>query len=96
MKSHQEQRMVNVLSTPCHIRHDKGGGDCKDRTALIQTNAATQKLLFDRGLCIAEKRIAPWKRVRKQFRKLLVEFLKPVFGIGSIREKTVIFGLGQG
>ena len=88
--------MVNVLSTPRHIRHDKGGGDGKDRTAVIQTDTATQKLLFDRGLCKAEKRIAPWKRVRKQFGKFLVEFLKPVFSIGSIREKTVVFGLSQG
>jgi hypothetical protein len=38
----------------------------------------------------------PWKGVGKQCGKLLVEFLSPSFGIGSIREKTVIFGLGQG
>ena len=88
--------MVDVLGPPRHVRHDEGGCDGKDRTAVIQTNAAAQELLFDRGLCKAEKRIAPWKRVRKQCGKLLVEFLKPVFGIGSIREKTVIFGLGQG
>jgi hypothetical protein len=42
---------------------------------LLQTNAATQELLFDRGLCITEKRIASWKGVGKQFGKLLVEFL---------------------
>ena len=46
MKSPQEQRIVNVLGTPRHGRHDKGGGDRKDRTALLQTNAATQQLLF--------------------------------------------------
>jgi hypothetical protein len=96
MQSPQEQRMVNVLSTPRHRRHDKGGGDRKDRTALIQTNTATQKLLFDRGLCKAETRLAPGKRVRKQCGTFLVEFLKPVFGRGSIREKTVICGLSQG
>ena len=88
--------MVDVVGTPRHVRHHKGGGDGKDRTALIQTNAATQELLFDRGLCIAEERIAPWKRLRKQCGTLLVEFLKPVFGIGAIREKTGILGLGQG
>jgi hypothetical protein len=63
---------------------------------LLQTNAATQELLFDRGLRIAEEGLAPWKCVRKQLGTLLVELLKPVFGIGSIREKPVIFGLGQG
>jgi hypothetical protein len=72
MKSPQEQRMVDVLGTPRHVRHDKGGCDGKDRTALIQTNAATQELLFDRGLCKTEERIAPWKRLRKQFGTLLV------------------------
>src|SRR5256886_9093385 len=96
MKSPQEQRMVDVVGTLRHVRHRKGGCDRKDRTALIQTNAATQELLFDRGFCIAEERIAAWKRFRKQFGTLLVELLKPVFGIGTIREKTVILGLGQG
>jgi hypothetical protein len=67
--------MVDVLSTPCHVRHDKGGCDGKDHTALLQANAATQELLFDRGLGKTEKRIALWKSVRKQFGKLLVELL---------------------
>src|SRR2546428_12937660 len=67
MKSHQEERMVDVLGPPRHVRHDEGGCDGKDRTALLETNAATQELLFDRGLCITAKRIAPWKGVGKQF-----------------------------
>src|SRR5262249_52002870 len=96
MQSPQEQRIVDILGTPRHGRHDKGGGDRKDRTALLQTNAATQEWLFHGGLCVAEEGIARWKRVRQQFGPLLIQFLKPVFGIGSIREKTVILGLGQG
>ena len=89
MKSHQEERMVDVLGPPRHVRHDEGGYDGKDRTALLQTNAATQELLFDRGLCITAKRIAPWKGVGKQFGKLLVELLSPSFGIGSsVRKRS--------
>src|SRR5262245_47459398 len=96
MKPHQEQGMINVLSKSCHIRHDKGGGDRKDRPTLIETNASAVQLLFDRGLSKATKCIAPWKRFGKQFGKVLIEFIKPSFGIGSIGEKAVILGLGQG
>jgi hypothetical protein len=96
-KSPQEQRLVDVLGTPRHGRHDKGGCKGKDRTPVIQTHAATQELLLcDRGLCKTEERLAPWQRLRKQRGKLPVEILKPVFGRGSIREKTIIRRLGQG
>jgi len=61
---------------------------------LIQTNAATQELLFDRGLGKTEERIAPWKHLRQQLGKLPVEILKPVFRRGSIREKAIILRLG--
>jgi len=96
MKSPQEQRIVDVLGPPRHIRHDKGGGDRKYCTAVLQTNAATQELLCDRGLGKTEERIAPWKRLRKQLGKLPVEILKPVFRIGSIREEAILLRLGQG
>src|SRR6266446_354663 len=75
---------------------DHTGCNGQDRTTVIQTNAATQELLFDRGLCKTEERIAPWKRLRKQLGKLSVESLKPVLSIESIREKAIILRLGQG
>jgi len=96
MQSPQEQRWGDVLGPPRHGRHDKGGCDGKDRTTVIQTKAATQELLCDRGLGKTEERIAPWKRLRKQLGKLPVEILKPVFRIGSIREEAILLRLGQG
>src|SRR5262249_36852109 len=95
-QSPQEQRLVDVLGPPRHGRHDKGGGDGKDRTTLLQTYAATQEWLFERGLCKTEERIAPWKRFRNQLGQLPVEILKPVFRRESIREKAIIRRLSQG
>ena len=49
MQSPQEHRVVDVLGTPRHGRHDKGGCDGTDRTPLLQTKAATQELRCDEG-----------------------------------------------
>jgi hypothetical protein len=53
----------------------QAGAIVKTVRPVSQTHAATQALLFDRGLCITAKRIAPWEGVGKQFGKLLVELL---------------------
>src|SRR5262249_8635355 len=43
MQSPQAHRLVDVWGTPRPGRHAKGGGDRKDRTAWLQTQAATQE-----------------------------------------------------
>jgi hypothetical protein len=95
-KSPPEERRVAGLGPPRHGRPDAGGGDGKDRTALLQTPAATQAWLCERGRWSTAKRSAPWKGVGKQGGTLLVALLSPRCGRGSIREQTVICGRGQG
>ncbi len=90
MQSPQAHRWVDVLGTPRHGRHAKGGGDGKDHPTLVQTNAATQEWLCERGLGTTEERIAPWKRLRQQLGTLPVEILKPVLRRGAIREQAII------
>jgi hypothetical protein len=63
---------------------------------LLQTNAATQELRFERGLGKTEERLAPWQRFRKPLGKLPVEILKPILSIESIREKAIILSLSEG
>jgi hypothetical protein len=60
---------------------------------LVETNTSTAYLLFDRGLCEPVKDISPWEGFRKQFRKVLIEFIESRFGVGAIAEKVVILGL---
>jgi hypothetical protein len=65
-------RVVNVLGTPRPGRHDQGGCDGKDRTTVIQTQAATQERRCARGLCTTAERLAPWQRLRQQLGTLPV------------------------
>src|SRR5688572_19085679 len=95
IKSHQEQGIVNFLGSSGHIRHDKSRCNSKDGLALFKPNAPTADVQFSRRLCKAVKRIPPWESFRKQFRKVLIEFIKSCLGVGSIAEKAVIFGFGQ-
>ena len=85
--------LVHFIGPPAHIGHHKGGCHGEHLAALFQTNASIVQVLFDRGLRKAEEGIAPSKGLRKQFGMLLVEFLKPVLGIGAILGKPIIFEL---
>jgi len=87
--------MVDLLSSSGHIGPDKGWCDRQDRLTVIETNASTAALLFDRGLGKPVKGVAPWKGVGKHFGKLLVEFIESSFGVDAIAEQVVILGFGQ-
>ena len=49
MQAHQAQGGVDAWGPPAHIRHHKGGGHGKDRTALRQTHPSTTQVLFGAG-----------------------------------------------
>jgi hypothetical protein len=92
MKSHEESGIVDLLGSSCHIRHDKGGCDGKNRLPLFETNASTAYFLLDRGLCKTIKGITPWKGIGKQLRKVLIQVIELVFGVSAIAEKAIILG----
>jgi hypothetical protein len=96
MKSHAKQGLVHLFNPSTPLWHPESRRYREDFLGLIETPPTTAQ-----GLCTcrggeAVERITPWKRLGKQCRGVLREFLKPGPGIGTIGEKPFMLVLTEG
>jgi hypothetical protein len=96
MKSHEKQGLVHLFNPSTPLWHHESRSYREDFLGRIETQPTTAQVLLTCRVGEAVESITPWKRLGKQCRGVLREFLKPGPGIETIGEQPFMLVLTEG